>query len=63
MHGQIADDALRGVLIKESPITGDKKTALRVKRYDFRGYFSKFASNTVVHKGRPLLRTYGRVTP
>ncbi len=55
LHRQIADDGLQGGLIKEATTTGDKKTLLGAKRYDFAGYFSTISGWQVNYTWQPYL--------
>lgn len=55
LHRQIADDGMQGVLIKETNTTGDVKTLLGAKRYDFEGYFSTIGGWSVKYTYQPYL--------
>jgi hypothetical protein len=55
LHRQIADDGMQGVLIKETNTTGDEKTLLGAKRYDFLGYFSTIGGSSVKYLYQPYL--------
>jgi hypothetical protein len=55
LHRQIADDGVQGVLIKETNITGDKKTIFGTKMYDFEGYFSTIGGWSVKYSFQPYL--------
>lgn len=55
LHRQIADDGMQGVLIKETNTTGDVKTILGAKKYDFEGYFSTIGGSSVLYHHQPYL--------
>lgn len=55
LHRQIADDGIQGELIKETHTTGDVKTILGTKRYDFEGYLEGYPGSSVLHHYQPYL--------
>jgi hypothetical protein len=55
LQRQIADDGIQGQLIKETHTTGDVKTILGAKRYDFEGYLESYPGSSVLHHYQPYL--------